>query len=79
LPEPPAALPPVMGTQISGTVTSPPTPAAPALPQALSAVLSPVRKILKSGSNVFGLFQQYYATSFPDHDPNENIVSDEFR
>ena len=79
LPEPPAALPPasvLTGAQI-GTVTSPPITAAPALPQALSPVLSPVRKILKSARNVFGLFRQYHATSFPDHDPNENIVSDD--
>jgi hypothetical protein len=77
LPEPPAALPPasvLTGGQI-GTVTSPPITAAPA--QALSHVLSPVRKILKSARNVFGLFRQYHATSFPDHDPNENIVSDD--
>ena len=64
-----------MSTQI-GTVTSksPPITAAPPLPQ---AVLSPVRKILKSTSNVFGLFRQYHAISFPDHDPNENIVSND--
>jgi Plavaka transposase len=67
---------PLMSTQI-GPVTSPPITAAPALPQALSAVLFPVRKILKSTSNVFGLFRQYHAISFPDHDPNENIVSDD--
>ena len=48
-----------------------------ALPQALSPVLSPVRKILKSTCNVFGLFQQYHTTGFPDHNPNENIVSDD--
>jgi Plavaka transposase len=75
LPEPPAAL-PLMSTQI-GTVTSPPISAVPALPQALSTILPPVRMILKSTSNVFGLFRQYHATSFPDHDPNENIVSDD--
>ena len=58
LPESPAALPPasvLMGAQI-GTVTSPPITAAPALPQALSPVLSPVRKLLKYACNVFGLF-----------------------
>jgi hypothetical protein len=75
LPVPPAALPPVTSTQI-GTVTSdsPPITAAPPLPQ---AVLSPVRKILKSTSNVFGLFRQYHAIRLPDHDPNKNIVSDD--
>jgi hypothetical protein len=72
LPEPPASLPPA-----SVTVTSPPITAAPALPQALSPVLSPNRDILKSVRNVFGLFRQYHATSFPDHDPNENIVADD--
>ena len=79
LPEPPAALPPasVLTDAQIGTVTSPLITAAPALPQALSRVLSPVRKILKSARNVFGLFRQYHATSFPDHDPNENIVSDD--
>src|SRR3984957_9950967 len=79
LPEPPAALPPaslLTGSQI-GTVTSPPFTAVPTLPQALSPVLSPVGNILKSARNVFGLFRQYNATSFPDHDPNENIVSDD--
>jgi hypothetical protein len=79
LPEPPAALPPasvLTGAQIV-TVTSPPITAAPALPRALSPVLSPVRKILKSARNIFGLFRQYHGTSFPDHDPNENIVSDD--
>jgi Plavaka transposase len=77
LPEPPAALPPasvLMGAQI-GTVTFPPITAAPALHQALSPVLSPVRNILKSVRNVFGLFRQYHATSFPVHDPN--VVSDD--
>ena len=79
LPEPAAALPPAFvptGAQI-GTVTSPPITAAPSLPQALSTVLSPVRKILKSTRNLFGLFREYHATNFPDHDPNENIVSDD--
>ena len=74
LPEPPAALPPasmLTGAQIV-TVRSPPMTAA-----ALSPVFSPVRKILKSAPNVFGLFRQYHATSFPDHDPNENIVLDD--
>jgi hypothetical protein len=79
LPEPPAALPPasVLTDAQIVPVMSPPITAAPALPQALSPVLSTVRKILKSARNVFGLFRQYHATSFPDHDPNENIVSDD--
>ena len=72
LPEAPAALPPA-----SGTVTSPPITAEPALPPKSSSVLSPIRKILKSARNVFGLFRQYHATSFPDHNPHANIVSDD--
>ena len=34
---------------------------------------SPARKTLKSSCNIFGLFCQYYATGFPDHDPGEHI------
>ena len=73
--KPPAALPPASALTAAqiGTVTSPPTTVAPALPQALSPVLSSVRNILKSARNGFGLFQQYHATSFPDQDPNENM------
>ena len=55
---------PLMSTQI-GPVTSPPITAAPALPQALSAVLYPVRKILKSTSNVFGLSDSITQLAFP--------------
>ena len=73
LPEPPAALPSasVLTAAQIGTVTSLPSITAPAPPQALSPVLSPFRNILKSACNGFGLFRQYHATSFPDHDPNE--------
>ena len=39
----------------------------------LPAHLSQIRKILKSACNGFGLFRQYYATHFPDHDPAQNI------
>jgi len=34
----------------------------------------PIRRILKSLNNAFGLYQQYYAIRFPDHDPIENIT-----
>jgi hypothetical protein len=27
--------------------------------------------------NKFGLFQQYHATRFPEHDPNENITRED--
>jgi len=33
-----------------------------------------VRRLLKSPCNTFGLFRQYYATRFPDHDPGKNIT-----
>ena len=35
---------------------------------------SPARKILKFSHNIFGLFCQYYATRFLDHDPMEHIT-----
>ena len=43
----------------------------------LPAHLSQIRKILKSACNGFGLFRQYYAAHFPDHDPAENISSND--
>src|SRR5580700_4554698 len=36
-----------------------------------------VRRILKSTRNGFGLFRQYYATQFPDHDPAQNLSSND--
>jgi hypothetical protein len=36
--------------------------------------VSPVRKILKSTRNAFGLFRQYHATHFPERDPDENLT-----
>ena len=36
--------------------------------------ISPVKKHLVSVRNIFGLFRQYYAAHFPDHDPDENIA-----
>jgi hypothetical protein len=42
--------------------------------QATPNVYSCVRRLLKSTQNKFGMFQQYHATHFPDHDPNENIA-----
>lgn len=36
--------------------------------------ISPVKKHLESVRNIFGLFRQYYAAHFPDHDPDENIA-----
>jgi hypothetical protein len=45
--------------------------------QGSSSVLSRVRKILKSTRNIFGLFRQYHAAHFPEHDPDEIITSDD--
>lgn len=64
LPDPPAALPPL-----------PQSPQPPRMePVVSSPVLSPVRKMLKSTRNAFGLFRQYHATHFPEHDPDENLT-----
>ena len=41
----------------------------------LSTSSHSLRKILTSACNGFGLFRQYYATHFPDHDPAQNISS----
>ncbi len=35
------------------------------------------KNILKSPSNLFGLFRQYLATSFPDHDPESDIQAED--
>jgi hypothetical protein len=50
-------------------------PAASASQEPLS-VPSRVRAILKSTRNKFGLFRQYRAAHFPEHDPDENLTSD---
>jgi len=42
-------------------------PTAPSL-----SVSSQAKKILKSARNLFGLFRQYHAIKFPDHDPDED-------
>lgn len=39
--------------------------------------LSQVKTILKSVRNTYGLFRQYYATRFPDHDPAEKVTPDD--
>jgi hypothetical protein len=81
LPEPPAALPPAPQPVASecALTTSPAT--IPASPSSDSEqppnVYSRVRRLLKSTRNKFGLFRQYHATRFPDHDPNEHITRDD--
>jgi hypothetical protein len=81
LPAPPAALPPAPHPV---TVTSECVPTASAATMQASPssdqtpnIYSHVGKLLKSTRNKFGLFQQYHATCFPDHDPNENIMRDD--
>ncbi|KJA18101.1 hypothetical protein HYPSUDRAFT_122231, partial [Hypholoma sublateritium FD-334 SS-4] len=61
-PAPPASLPPA-----DEQVRPPNIFTSPA-----SAVLTPARRILKSPSNVFGIFRQYFSTHFPKHDPDSN-------
>jgi hypothetical protein len=73
LPEAPAALPPA-SSSIPAADARIDTDASPVIPP---HALSPLRKILKSVQNTFGLFRQYRATGFPDHDPNENIAPDD--
>lgn len=64
-PTPPAALPP-------------PLPPSPICEAALPPLMpSPPRKLLRSPRNRFGLFRQYYATQFPEHDPDENTTLDD--
>ena len=76
-PECPATLPPSALQVISACMqTEPNVPQSPSL---YSSQQDPppaplVRRILKSSHNTFGLFQQYYATHFPDHDPSEYIT-----
>ncbi|KJA21683.1 hypothetical protein HYPSUDRAFT_94250, partial [Hypholoma sublateritium FD-334 SS-4] len=60
-PAAPASLPPVEHIPLSTSNITPPL-----------ASVAPLRRILKSSSNVFGIFRQYLATSFPEHDPDSN-------
>ena len=41
--------------------------------------MSPVKRILNSARNIFGLYRQYYAAHFPDHDPDENIALNDLK
>ena len=57
-----------------------PLPPLPPVPEATLLPLlanSPARDVLKSPCNKFGLFRQYYATHFPEHDPDEHTTSDD--
>lgn len=78
-----AALPPSLLPPTSVLATPPsalPLPSTSTLPKSstpLSSALSRVRKILKSTRNLFGLYRQYHATQFPEHDPDENVTFDD--
>jgi hypothetical protein len=70
-PVPPAAL-PTPSIQVMPDSNAPHFPS-----QQRPAPASLVRNILKSTRNVFGLFRQYYAARFPDHDPGAYITLDD--
>jgi hypothetical protein len=72
-PEPPASLPPP-SSQSGRPETDSGISRSPAQQSSMQVHASPVRRILKSVRNAFGLYRQYYATRFPDHDPAENIT-----
>jgi hypothetical protein len=84
LPDRPAALPPPSQPLSESTYTALASPSAQAMPPSPASsashgfsVLSRFRRLLKSTRNVFGLFRQYHATQFPDHDPNEHVTLDD--
>ena len=79
LPKPPAALPPAPQPVTSGCAltASPATTSVLPSSQQLSNIHSCFKQLLKSTRNKFGLFRQYHATRFPDHDPNMNITRDD--
>src|SRR5271169_6585152 len=78
-PHPPASLPPS-----SQSAPKPPdhealAPTPQELPpeatsQGPSSILARVAKVLKSTRNIFGLFRQYHATRFPEHDPDGDLT-----
>jgi hypothetical protein len=83
LPVPPASLPPP--SQPPPDLTEIRTTTPPLAPQeqppssarqGSPSISDRVKKILKSARNSFGLFRQYYSSSFPQHDP-DNLTSDE--
>jgi hypothetical protein len=70
-PEPPTALLPASLQVVSDCPWVDPK-VIPAQPSPVR--ISPVKRLLKSARNIFGLFRQYCAARFPDHDPDENIA-----
>src|SRR3984885_13505178 len=75
-PKPPAALPPASSQVPSESTGVEPDVSWNQLQGSLSC-LSQVRRILKSMCNTFGLFRQYHANQFPDHDPGKNFSPDD--
>ncbi|KAF8235713.1 hypothetical protein L208DRAFT_1134923, partial [Tricholoma matsutake] len=76
LPEPPAVHPPAPQPEVLECALSMSPATIPASPSSKQPpnVYSHVRRLLKTIQNKFGLFQQYHATHFPGHNPNENIT-----
>jgi hypothetical protein len=56
------------------TVLLPPSLPPPEPTEAPLSEIPQARTTLKSTCNKFRVFRQYYATSFPEHDPDENIT-----
>ena len=72
--EPPPALSPPSLPEDAQTDSNEPQP--PSQQSQVPASLAD-RKVLKSGCNVFGLFQQYFVACLPNHDPGEHITRNE--
>ena len=78
LPDPPAALPPSLQSVCHDDAMLPLFQEThPASASRGPSVIAKITKVLKSPRNTFGLFRQYYATRFPDHDPDDNLTSDD--
>ena len=73
IPPVPAALPLSLQIMPECIPTESDVPQSPS--QQCSVLASLPRKILKSTPNIFGLFRRYYATRFPDHDPDDLNMS----
>lgn len=52
-------------------------PADPNIPYQ-NPIRNRIKKILKSPRNIFGLFRQYFAAEFPSHDPDAELVAQDF-
>ena len=79
VPELPASLPPAPSQVMSSfgqMETAVPQVTVLSPPLEIPMHPSPFRKILKSMCNIFGLFQQSYATHFHNHDPDKNQMPD---